>query len=129
VCVGNGETCKRMTAKGVESLPCPSPMACEYGQAGYCKPYGRLNVLIGDEDELGTFVFRTTGYNSIRTLLSRLHYFSAVSNNQLASLPLALRIRGKSTTQSFGKPFSMWTSPHGLNTVWLKPLPCHGNQS
>ena len=69
VCVGNGETCKRMTAKGVESLPCPSPMACEYGQAGYCKPYGRLNVLIGDEDELGTFVFRTTGYNSIRTLL------------------------------------------------------------
>ena len=35
------------------------------------------------------------------TLLSRLHYFSAVSNNQLASLPLALRIRGKSTTQSF----------------------------
>ena len=76
-------------------------MACEYGQAGYCKPYGRLNVLIGDEDELGTFVFRTTGYNSIRTLLSRLHYFSAVSNNQLASLPLALRIRGKSTTQSF----------------------------
>ncbi len=101
VCVGNGETCKRMTAKGMESLPCPSPMACEYGQAGYCKPYGRLNVLIGDEDELGTFVFRTTGYNSIRTLLSRLHYFSAVSNNQLASLPLALRIRGKSTTQSF----------------------------
>ena len=63
--------------------------------------YGRLNVVIGDEDELGTFVFRTTGYNSIRTLLSRLHYFSAVSNNQLASLPLALRIRGKSTTQSF----------------------------
>ena len=85
----------------MESLACPSPMACEYGQAGYCKPYGRLSVLIGDEDELGTFVFRTTGYNSIRTLLSRLHYFSAVSNNQLASLPLALRIRGKSTTQSF----------------------------
>ena len=101
VCVGNGETCKRMTAQGMATLPCPSPMACEYGQAGYCKAYGRLNVVIGDEDELGTFVFRTTGYNSIRTLLSRLHYFSAVSNNQLASLPLALRIRGKSTTQSF----------------------------
>ena len=101
VCVGNGETCKRMMAQGMATLPCPSPMACEYGQAGYCKAYGRLNVIIGDEDELGTFVFRTTGYNSIRTLLSRLHYFSAVSNNQLASLPLALRIRGKSTTQSF----------------------------
>ena len=101
VCVGNGEACKRMTAQGIATLPCPSPMACEYGQAGYCKAYGRLNVVIGDEDELGTFVFRTTGYNSIRTLLSRLHYFNAVSNKRLASLPLALRIRGKSTTQSF----------------------------
>ena len=101
VCVGNGESCKRVTAKGISSLACPSPMACEYGQAGYCKPYGRLNVVIGDEDELGTFVFRTTGYNSIRTLLSRLHYYSAVSKQQLACLPLALRLRAKSTTQSF----------------------------
>ena len=58
-------------------------------------------MVLGEEDELGTFVFRTTGYNSIRTLLSRLHYFSAVSNEQLATLPLALRIRAKSTTQSF----------------------------
>ena len=101
VCVGNGEQCKRLTTQGMQSLACPSPMACEYGQAGYCKPYGRLNVVLGEEDELGTFVFRTTGYNSIRTLLSRLHYFSAVSNEQLATLPLALRIRAKSTTQSF----------------------------
>ena len=101
VCVGNGEQCKRLTTQGMQSLACPSPMACEYGQAGYCKPYGRLNVVLGEDDELGTFVFRTTGYNSIRTLLSRLHYFSAVSNEQLATLPLALRIRAKSTTQSF----------------------------
>ena len=101
VCVGNGESCKRVTGKGISSLACPSPMACEYGQAGYCKPYGRLNVVIGDEDELGTFVFRTTGYNSIRTLLSRLHYYSAASKQQLACLPLALRLRAKSTTQSF----------------------------
>ena len=101
VCVGNGEQCKRLTTQGMQSLACPSPMACEYGQAGYCKPYGRLNVVLGEEDELGTFVFRTTGYNSIRTLLSRLHYFSAVSNEQLATLPLALRIRAKSTTHSF----------------------------
>ena len=101
MCVGNGESCKRITANGVQSLPCPSPVACEYGQAGYCKPYGRLNVVIGDEDELGTFVFRTTGFNSIRTLASRLNYFSAISNQQLVCLPLALRIRGKSTVQSF----------------------------
>ena len=101
MCVGNGESCKRITVNGVQSLPCPSPTACEYGQAGYCKPYGRLNVVIGDEDELGTFVFRTTGFNSIRTLTSRLNYLSAISNQNLACLPLALRIRGKSTVQSY----------------------------
>ncbi|MCA8008624.1 recombination directionality factor [Burkholderia cenocepacia] len=100
VCVGNGETCRRAGDSGIEELPCPSPDACGFGQAGACKPYGRLNVLIGDEDELGSFVFRTTSFNSIRTLAARLHYFSAVSRNLLACLPLELKLRGKSTTQS-----------------------------
>lgn len=101
VCVGNGETCRRAGDSGIEELPCPSPDACAFGQAGACKPYGRLNVLIGDEDELGSFVFRTTSFNSIRTLAARLHYFSAVSRNLLACLPLELKLRGKSTTQSY----------------------------
>lgn len=101
VCVGNGETCKRRTANGIEALPCPSPDLCEFGKGGLCKPYGRLNVKIGDDDELGTFIFRTTGFNSIRTLAARLSYYQAVSGNLLACMPLELKLRGKSTTQSF----------------------------
>jgi hypothetical protein len=101
VCVGNGETCKRAGDDGIASLPCPSPDGCALGRTGGCKPYGRLNVAIGDEDELSSFIFRTTSYNSIRTLAARLHYFSAVSGNLLACLPLELKLRGKSTTQSF----------------------------
>ena len=104
VCVGDGETCKRSTRSGIEKLPCPSPNDCEVGIEGHCKPYGRLNVRIGDEDELGSFVFRTTGFNSIRTLSSRLKYFHAVSGEQLSTLPLELRLRGKSTTQSHRAP-------------------------
>lgn len=100
VCVGNGETCRRVTASGVQTLACPSPDACELAKGGMCKPYGRLNVRIGDDDELGTFIFRTTGFNSIRTLAARLSYYKAVSGNLLACLPLELRLRGKSTTQS-----------------------------
>lgn len=80
-------------------MPCPSPEGCELAKAG-CKPYGRLNVRIGDEDELGTFIFRTTGFNSIRTLAARLSYYQAVSGNLLACMPLELRIRGKCTTQN-----------------------------
>lgn len=99
LCVGNGENCRRATPDGVQSLPCPAPEGCALAKAG-CKPYGRLNVKIGDDDELGTFIFRTTGFNSIRTLAARLSYYQAVSGNLLACMPLELRIRGKSTTQS-----------------------------
>lgn len=103
VCVGNGETCRRVAADGnaIESLPCASPDGCAFGQQGGCKPFGRLNVLIGDEDDMGSFIFRTTSFNSIRTLAARLHYFAAVSGNLLACLPLELKLRGKSTTQSY----------------------------
>ncbi len=103
LCVGNGETCRRSTADGIQSLACPAPESCELAERG-CKPFGRLNVRIGDEEELSTFVFRTTGFNSIRTLATRLKYFQAVSGNNLSTLPLELRLRGKSTQQSHGTP-------------------------
>lgn len=104
LCVGNGESCKRLVEGRIQSLPCPSPDGCQLVVRGSCKPYGRLNVLIGDDDPLGSFVFRTTGFNSIRALTARLQYFQAVSGNRLAGLPLELRLRGKSTRQSHGAP-------------------------
>jgi len=105
VCCGNGETCKRVTLEGVQSLPCPSPSGCEWGAKAGCKPYGRLNVLIAEQDDaLGTFIFRTTGFNSIRTIAARLSYFQAVSGDLLACLPLSMKLRAKSTTQSHRAP-------------------------
>jgi hypothetical protein len=104
LCIGNGETCKRVTADGMRSFSCSSPEACPFAQGGACKPYGRLNVAIGDDDPLGSFVFRTAGFNSIRTLTARLHYFQAVSGDRLACLPLELCLRGKSSQQSLGTP-------------------------
>ncbi len=104
VCVGNGEFCRRQSDEGVEQFSCPSPEACSMASGGNCKPYGRLNVALGDDDPLGSFVFRTTGFNSIRTLAARLQYFQAISGNRLACLPLELRLRGKSTRQSHGTP-------------------------
>ena len=120
-CVGDGERCKRVTAQGIESLPCPTPAACPLGQEGRCKPYGRLHVRVmapdaEEDDGLGSFVFRTTGFNSIRTLAARLAYFRAVSGGVLASLPLALRLRGKSTTLSHRTPiyYVDLTTPPGI---------------
>lgn len=104
VCVGNGETCQRLTNQGVEHHPCPSPDLCTLAQGGLCKPYGRLYVNLDESDELGTFIFRTTGFNSIRTLAVRLSYYHAASNGLLSCLPLQLTLRGKSTTQSYHQP-------------------------
>jgi len=104
VCIGNGETCKRLTNQGVEHHPCPSPDLCSLAQGGLCKPYGRLYVNLDESDEFGSFVFRTTGFNSIRTLAARLRYYHAASNGLLSCLPLQLMLRGKSTTQSYRTP-------------------------
>lgn len=49
-------------------------------------------------------MFRTTGFNSIRTLSARMTYFFALSGGLLSCLPLDLRLRGKSTTQSHRAP-------------------------
>jgi hypothetical protein len=69
---------------------------------GDCKAYARLNVVVGDgeDDALGSFVLRTTSFNTIRTIAARLQYFSAISGGRLACMPLELKLRGKSTTMS-----------------------------
>ncbi|MCR6569465.1 hydrolase or metal-binding protein [Acinetobacter baumannii] len=104
ICMGNGETCQRSGPKGIEQHSCPSPSLCSLAQGGLCKPYGRLYVNLDDADELGTFIFRTTGFNSIRTLAARLAYYHAASGKLLSCLPLQLTLRGKSTTQSYRTP-------------------------
>ncbi len=104
ICIGNGESCQRQTNQGVEQHPCPSPDLCPLAQGGNCKPFGRLHVNLDESDELGTFIFRTTGFNSIRTLAARLSYYHAASNGLLSCLPLQLTLRGKSTTQSYRTP-------------------------
>ncbi|WP_439836988.1 recombination directionality factor, partial [Aeromonas caviae] len=80
LCVGNGEVARRVGAQGIEEVSCPGPERCAFaGQQG-CKLYGRLNLFVeGQGDELGSFIFRTTGYNSVRTLAARLKYLEAVS--------------------------------------------------
>jgi hypothetical protein len=105
LCVGNGEAAKRHTPHGMESFACIGPDHCDYGIKQGCKLFGRLNVQIdGQGDALGSFIFRTTGYNSVRTLAARLAYFEAVSGGQTHYLPLMLKLRAKSTTLSHRAP-------------------------
>jgi len=102
MCVGNGESCRRRDGEeGIETYPCVGPDLCRFAN-GECKAYARFNAVIGDgeEDALGSFVLRTTSFNTIRTIAARLQYFSAVSGGRLACMPLELKLRGKSTAMS-----------------------------
>lgn len=96
--------CQRLCNQKVEKYSLLSPDFCPLAQGGNCKPFGRLHVNLDESDELGTFTFRTIGFNSIRTLAARLSYYHAVSNGLLSCLPLQLTLRGKSTTQSYRTP-------------------------
>ncbi len=40
VCVGDGQTCQRLTNQGVEQHPCPSPDLCPLAQGGTASPTG-----------------------------------------------------------------------------------------
>ena len=64
----------------------------------------RLHMNFNKLDEFDPFVFRTTGFNSIRTLAARLSYDHMALNSLLSCLPLQLTLRGKSTTQSYRQP-------------------------
>lgn len=108
VCVGDGERAKRRGVDGaLEEVVCNGPDSCAFGseKTHRCKPFARLNVQIeGQDDPLSTFIFRTSGWNSIRTLRSKLEYLYGAFG-ALAGLPLKLVMRGKSTQLSFNTPF------------------------
>ena len=108
LCVGDGQSCKRATETGIKQLPCAGPDLCPLAQERGCKPFGRFHMRIdhagNSADALSTFVLRTTGINTLRTLLARMQYLQAVSGGLLASLPLEIRLRGKSTAQSRRTP-------------------------
>lgn len=108
ICVGDGRSCKRVTDAGIKQLPCAGPDLCGLAQQGGCKPFGRFHVRIdhpaNSTDALSTFVLRTTGINTLRTLLGRMQYLQAASGGLLAHLALEIRLRGKSTTQSRRTP-------------------------
>jgi hypothetical protein len=105
LCVGNGEQARRIGDDGLQELACDGPERCAFAKAHACKLYGRFNVQVeGQQDALGSFIFRTTGYNSVRTLAARLKYFEAVCGGNTRHLPLLLRLRAKSTTQSRRAP-------------------------
>ncbi|MBF4991053.1 hypothetical protein [Methylophilus sp. QUAN] len=107
LCVGDGVKARRYSKQDnkTNEVECNGPQYCEFAQTYRCKLHARLNVQIdGQDDPMGAFVFRTSGYNSVRTLIYKLQGFYSLFNGKLRGIPLSLVMRAKSTAQSMGQP-------------------------
>lgn len=70
-------------------VACP----CKLLESGHCKPFGILRVLLPAAPTLGGFyVFRTGGWNSVRSIVSSLRFFATMTRGHLAGLRLILRV-------------------------------------
>lgn len=105
LCCGNGVTARRVTEEGVKEIDCPRPEACEYGVRQRCKNMSRAYFQIeGQEDELGVFILRTTSFNSLNYLGTRLAQLAGLTGGRLAGMPMMLVMESKTTTQSCRTP-------------------------
>lgn len=105
LCCGNGTTARRATEDGVKDIDCPRPEACEFGTRQRCKNMSRAYFQVeGQEDELGVFILRTTSFNSLNYLGTRLAQLTGLTGGRLAGMPMMLVMETKTTTQSFREP-------------------------
>lgn len=111
ICAGNGEQAIRRDANGaLTSHPCPGADTCNFGKAVRCSLMTRLNVQIDVGDEKAatpnllnggsTFILRTGGFNTSRTLEAKLTSFAALFGGNLIGVPFALKLRSKTTAMS-----------------------------
>lgn len=108
ICAASGsQACRTIPGQPKEVMDCASPDRCEFAQRFGCKPYGRLIVAIDsdfEKDPLAGFAFRTSSWNSINAITSRLSQYSALMDKHIAGMPCNLVLRGRSTALSKWQP-------------------------
>lgn len=105
ICTGHGAKARRVTEDGIQETDCPGPEHCGFGQNHHCKTMTRAYFQIeGQEDEMGVFILRSTSWNTLGYLASRIARLYGLTQGQIAGMPLLLTIREKSTTRSDRRP-------------------------
>ena len=88
-CSGDGVTA--IQADGTK-IKC-NPDTCTIFKAKHCKPNGILSVILKDAPQLGgVYKFRTTSFNSIRSILSSMFFIQSLTGGRLANIPLKMTI-------------------------------------
>ena len=108
ICTGDGK--KAVVLRTGEEIPCPCPkLEREYKGPMPCKPYGRLTVVLQTMNMVGgSWVYRTTGWNSVQDILGSLFLLKNKAGGKLSGIPLTLKILPK-TTQIPRGPVTVYT--------------------
>jgi hypothetical protein len=107
ICTGDGE--KAVILKTGEEITCPCPrLDQDYKGNTPCKPYGRLSVVLQCMDIIGgSWVYRTTGWNSVQDILGSLMLIKRVAG-RLSGIPLMMKLFPK-TIQLPRGPVTVYT--------------------
>jgi hypothetical protein len=89
LCQGDGEIARQVDGTKVEC----NPETCQTFIAKKCKPNGILSVILTKSPRLGgVYKFRTTSFNSIRSILSSMFFLSNLTGGVLSMIPLKLTV-------------------------------------
>lgn len=112
LCAGDGETARRRQGAEVEQVLCAGADHCAYAKMARCKLMTRLNVQLNvpaggtyTADPLSTFILRSSGFNTARTIRAKLTSLAAILGGRLTGVPLELRLRQKSSAASYQSIF------------------------
>ena len=106
ICSGDGKNATRLVENGHETVCCPGPESCAFGQKMYCKDLTRVYFRIdGQSSELGLYILRSASYHSLRYLASKILYLTTLTGGNVAGMPMDLVLRGRTSRASCGRPF------------------------
>ena len=108
LCAGDGEKARRASDSGIREVDCVGPDQCQFGKDARCRLMTRFNVQIDVPVEEGTprpdpmssFILRSAGFNTARTLRTKLKATAALLGGNLLGVPFTLKLRQKSSAMS-----------------------------
>jgi len=120
-CIGDGKRAFRLEGEGQrKEVPCPCQRVLPgYSGSDKCKVFGRLSVVIRGIERLGgAWIFRTTSYNSCRSIMSSMMFLRQLTGGILAGIPLILSIHPKTVITTKGE----------IQTIYIVALEFMGRQ-
>jgi hypothetical protein len=107
ICAGDGMKARRLMPNNeINDEACPGARNCEFGIKHGCNIFGRAMFKVeGQTDALGGFIMRTTSYNAVNTLRSKLTGMHSLFGEKLPHVPLKLVLRTKSSQLSMNSAF------------------------